>query len=129
MLLELKSEATSVSNGASASEFAPSSSVNMMEFDDKAAAATAVPPELDPDNPFKFCWKKLDCGHHCKGVKGESCCLPCIKPECIQAAIDFQNAIEEAITEEDEEAERNQSMILETNTRHSPCVLQSYNEN
>ena len=89
MLLELKSEATSMSNSSSASGFTPPSSANIMEFDDKAAAASAVAPELDPDNPFKFSWKKLDCGHHCKGVEGESHCLPCIKPECIQAAIDF----------------------------------------
>ena len=39
-------------------------------------------------NPFEFCHKILPCGHKCNGVKGESDCLPCLKPECIQEAID-----------------------------------------
>ena len=43
----------------------------------------------DPENPFKFCGLPLDCGHNCKGVEGESDCLPCIKTECIQDAIDL----------------------------------------
>ena len=35
------------------------------------------------ENPFQFCDKVKDCGHNCKGVAGESECLPCLKTECI----------------------------------------------
>ena len=47
--------------------------------------ATAVE---DDTNPFKFCDRFLACGHKCKGVRGESECMPCLKGECIQAEID-----------------------------------------
>ena len=48
-----------------------------------------VLPPAEPENPFRFCGKTLDCGHDCKGVEGENDCLPCLKPECIQQAIDL----------------------------------------
>jgi len=28
------------------------------------------------------CVKRLECGHSCKGFKGEENCLPCLSPEC-----------------------------------------------
>ena len=32
------------------------------------------------------CQKVLECGHYCNGVKDEKECLPCLNPECAQAA-------------------------------------------
>lgn len=32
----------------------------------------------------KSCDKVLDCGHPCKGVNGETECLPCLEAECIE---------------------------------------------
>ena len=43
---------------------------------------------LDDENPFTFCNKEKECGHLCKGVKGESECLPCLNEDCIQVALD-----------------------------------------
>ena len=31
---------------------------------------------------YNFCGKQKPCGHECKGVQGETECLPCMKPEC-----------------------------------------------
>ena len=42
----------------------------------------------EAENPFTFCGKEKECGHTCKGVAGESECLPCLHTDCIQAAID-----------------------------------------
>ena len=53
-----------------------------------AAEKPAQAAVEDFGNPFQFCDKYLECGHTCKGVKGESECLPCLKGECIQAEID-----------------------------------------
>ena len=44
------------------------------------------------ENPFQFCDKIKDCGHNCKGVQGESECLSCLNEECIQVAIDADQA-------------------------------------
>ena len=35
---------------------------------------------------FQICNQTLQCGHQCKGVAGESNCLPCINFDCIEAA-------------------------------------------
>jgi len=32
----------------------------------------------------KSCDKTLPCGHYCKGFKGETECLGCLEPECIE---------------------------------------------
>ena len=37
---------------------------------------------------FRECKKCLPCGHICKGIAGESECLPCLNEECIRAAND-----------------------------------------
>ena len=48
-----------------------------------------VQVQIEAENPFfEFCEKPLECSHACKGVKGESRCLPCLRPECIQTAIE-----------------------------------------
>ena len=47
-----------------------------------------IEEEQEDNNPFQFCKKTLECGHGCKGVAGESQCLPCLKEGCIQAAME-----------------------------------------
>ena len=39
--------------------------------------------EPPPGEMFEFCGKALGCGHECKGVRGESQCLPCLNAGCI----------------------------------------------
>ena len=38
-----------------------------------------------------MCNESLKCGHKCKGVAGESRCLPCLNSECISKALRKQN--------------------------------------
>ena len=40
----------------------------------------------ETSGPFFLCGLTLPCGHECKGVAGESSCLPCLNAECIEAA-------------------------------------------
>ena len=50
-----------------------------------------VQAAAEEENPFQFCNLTLPCGHQCKGVAGESECLPCLNADCIQTAIDSYN--------------------------------------
>ena len=44
--------------------------------------------EQEEDNiPFKQCGMQKACGHTCKGVLGESRCLPCLDSGCIAESI------------------------------------------
>ena len=59
--------------------------------------------------PFFICGLTLECGHECKGVAGESSCLPCLKTECIEAS---QAQVSDRSQESDE---MNQSNITPMN--------------
>ena len=77
-----------------------------------------VLPEIDPENPFRFCGKRLPCGHLCKGVAEESACLPCLKPACIEREL-------EKSTESDEEMnnDADDDFFAPQNTRGSICQM------
>ena len=49
--------------------------------------------EEEDESRFKVCGKAMECGHSCRGVSGESDCLPCLNIECIESA----NAIDKAL--------------------------------
>ena len=42
-----------------------------------------VPVKLEKPSNFFMCFKVKQCGHKCRGIKGETTCLPCLEPECI----------------------------------------------
>ena len=76
------------------------------------------------ENPFQFCNKQLECGHNCKGVAGENECLPCLKAECIQRAIDAYDAF----MEQPELSRRGSnpprgSLNMSTKDKKPPCLL------
>ena len=97
--------------------------------------STAIITDLNNDNgPFEFCQQEFECGHTCKGVKGESECLPCLKPECIAKAIDaFNEFMEQPELERKGSNPPRRSFntinIPETSSskqrRQPPCVLAS----
>ena len=57
---------------------------------------------IEEVNPFTFCNKEKECGHQCKGVAGESECLPCLNLNCIQEAIEASRSVDEIESENDD---------------------------
>ena len=49
-------------------------------------------PQQQFETEFEPCQMEFTCGHTCCGVQGESECLPCLNEECIQNAIDANEA-------------------------------------
>ena len=57
-------------------------------------------PEVDSEIPFQFCGKALPCGHACRGVKDETKCIPCLKPECIERGLEISEMVMKVINTE-----------------------------
>ena len=43
--------------------------------------------DVNPNISKTYCNNEKECGHKCKGVFGESECLPCLNSDCIKAAL------------------------------------------
>ena len=83
----------------------------------------------EPENPFQFCDKQLECGHSCKGVKGESECLPCLKAECIQASIDlYEQFMAMPLLRRQGSNPPRRSISMPKQGKKPPCVLQGAEE-
>ena|ERR1719264_1818139 len=54
----------------------------MVQGNPPEASIDAVIAQSLSANGISFCNKPLPCGHECKGVSGESKCLPCMKEDC-----------------------------------------------
>ena len=100
------------------------------EDDNKAAqAAQQLIVEEDDNNPFKFCNKQLECGHGCKGVLGESSCIPCLKEECVQSAIDaYDQFMEQPELSRKGSNPPRRSLSIARDGKKPPCVLESIAE-
>lgn len=91
-----------------------------------------LPQPEDPDpNPFQFCSKRLQCGHECKGVKGESECLPCLKPECLQTSIQLYEDFmaQPALIRQGSDPPRRSLSIKRGRNAKPPCVMANAAEN
>ena len=50
--------------------------------------------DVNPNISKTYCNNEKECGHKCKGVFGESVCLPCLNSDCIKAALEASQEVE-----------------------------------
>ena len=81
---------------------------------------------VNPNKSKAYCNKEKECGHKCKGVFGESECLPCLNSDCIKAALEASQEVEAKILASQElgtETIRKQPIVLESAAEHELCGI------